>query len=163
MYISDLTPCHYHSGPFDADNWAVPLLAVGWLDLDHPYRQGQAPLKLMLRFEELREQSGRAYPQFRFRGLHNCSFCNLPDIHPPIRSSCDNVFVPGRGVVYVATGGMSHYMQAHAYMPPLAFMDAVFGCPDIASEDYRVALIHANTGEAIPLRSNEPFIARPSE
>jgi hypothetical protein len=160
MYIADLDLCRYHSGPFDAGSWAVPLLAVGWLDRNHAYSQGQVTSELMFKFVELAEQFGQAYAHVRFRGLHVCSFCDTPDVHPFIKNSCDNVFIPGKGVVYVATSGTSHYMQAHSYTPPLAFIDAVLCCPEVTSEDYGLALIQANAGKPIPLKPYEPSVFR---
>jgi len=34
MYFPDLELLRYDEGPFRAENWSAPLLAVGWLE--HP-------------------------------------------------------------------------------------------------------------------------------
>ena len=151
MYIADLDLCRYHSGPFDADNWSVPLLAVGWLDRDHTYIQGPTASSLIDKFDELVKQAQQTYSQFRFRGLYECTLGSAPEAMSCIKGSCNNVFVPGEGVVYVAPAGASHYMKVHSYNPPQPFTDSVLKCPEVGSKEYELTLLRANAGKPLPI------------
>ena len=55
MYFADLELCRYHSGPFDAGNWSVPLRAVGWLERPHPFPTGTLSETLVPKLKEMLE------------------------------------------------------------------------------------------------------------
>jgi hypothetical protein len=59
---------------------------------------------------------------------------------------CTNLFVPGDGVVYVAPSMIVHYLDAHRYQPPAAFLAAVDACPPMGSAAYHDALRTDNAG-----------------
>jgi hypothetical protein len=156
MYFPDLDLCHYHRGPLDADRWAVPLRAIGWLEHPHSYATGALPGAFTARLAELIAQTGTTFSHYGFRGLHGCDLCSAagaPAFYAP--ESCDNVFIPGEGEVFAATGAILHYIEAHSYCPPASFVRAVLACPPVGSAEYLAALRHANKGQDIPLLTKE--------
>jgi hypothetical protein len=152
--FADLELISYHTGPFDAENWSVPLLAVGWLESPHPFNTGVSPDPMVSRLKALVGQARSAHPHYYFRGGMSCSWCLAAGLQSPGPVwSQENIFVPGTGAVYVAPGGIVHYVEAHSYLPPADFMEAVLRCPDLQSDDYGDALFAANGNNAPPLKS----------
>ena len=146
--------CRYHTGPFDAENWSVPLRAVGWLEYPHQFNTGATPNELVPRLEMLIKQTRTAYSHYSFRGMMDCSICKSTGLHSPGPIwSQENILVPGNGAVFAAPGGIVHYVEVHSYRPPKEFIDAVLKCPDCDSREYRDALYSANGGNAPPLKS----------
>jgi hypothetical protein len=153
MYIADLDICRYHGGPFDPANWSVPLRAVGWLEHPNVFSTGLAPVALVPKLKEIVKQSREAYAQYCFRGIQRCSLCVANNLKSPGPIwSQENIFVPGLDVVYLAPGGIPHYLEAHSYLPPLEFVEAVLLCPDCRTDQYRLRLRAANHGFAPPLQ-----------
>jgi len=68
-----------------------------------------------------------------------------------LRDSHINLFIPGPGVIYLATGRADHYIDFHSYVPPAAFVDALMACPDPDSAEYKAALLRLNKGQEPPL------------
>jgi hypothetical protein len=56
-----------------------------------------------------------------------------------------SLFIPGKGMIYVAPVSISHYIDAHGYQPPDSFYQAVEQCPRMRSSAYFQALL-ANGG-----------------
>jgi hypothetical protein len=151
-YFKDFDLLDYHGGPLDSAAWAVPLRAVGWLDALHSFTTGELPDRFTARFDELVAQTGKAFAQYTFRGLHCCELCP-PDQARPIEQSRINVLVPGDGEVFAATASLLHYVRAHRYRPHAAFVDAVLACPSCDDVAYLEALHRANAGVALPLET----------
>lgn len=161
MHIPDLELCRYHTGPFDAENWSVPLRAIGWLEYPHHFNSGATPSGLVARLQMLVKQARTAYSHYNFRGGMFCSICKSTGLHSPGPIwSQENIFVPGNEAVYVAPGGIVHYVEVHSYFPPEEFIDAVLRCPDCGSSEYRDALYAANGGIVPPFEFTFSF--RPS-
>lgn len=161
MHISDLDLVRYHTGPFSADNWSVPLRAIGWLEHPQAFICGSPPAALISKLRTMVEQVRVAYSHYVFRGVQDCSLC--VSAHRPSPGpiwSQENIFVPGADAVYVAPGGIVHYVEAHSYLPPNEFVEAVLQCPDLRSERYREALYTANQNNEPPLESDQSFSAR---
>ena len=159
VLVADLTVFRYHNGPFDPQNWAVPLQAVGWLEHPHQFATGNVGTAVISKLKAMVEQTRSTYPQNNFRGVKSCSLCiaaNLPD-PGPIWSQ-ENIFVPGVGVVYVSPGGIPHYVETHLYLPPVDFLEAVSKCPNCGSNEYREALRSANRGNEPPLEVFKPYV-----
>ncbi len=159
MHVADLEICRYHTGPFDPSNWLVPLLAVGWLEHPQPFISGALTSAAFSKLKALVEQTREAYPHYYFRGVKSCSFClfaGLPSLGPDW--SRENIFVPGAGAVYVAPGGIVHYIEAHSYLPPPEFVGAVLLCPACGSNEYHEALRLTNRGIEPPLKSFKSYV-----
>ena len=93
------------------------LLNVGWLGSEHAFERGETPA-------EFREALGRlaASPVWMHRGKHYCEFC--PDGRRAAGSG--QIRVEGeQGVWYAAPALVHHYVEAHSYRPPEAFIAAV--------------------------------------
>jgi hypothetical protein len=102
-------------------------LNVGWLDAPHPFPTGAAPDWLAPRLLEI-----AAGPQVNvMRGFHLCTHCGdratrdmltvdgVPLGHAEIR-------VPAEpGLMFAAPTLVWHYVAAHDYLPPGAFVDAL--------------------------------------
>lgn len=155
MYFPDLTLCRYSPGPLHAADWKVSLFAVGWLKRGHDFSRGTVPSWLVHRLRRLLEQTRKRFPDLTFRGVHACTLCadchGLPD-------SNINVWIPGEDVVYAAPAGILHYIEAHTYTPPQAFIDAVQVCPDVDSPAYLLTLRTLNAGLPSPLEQEPTYL-----
>lgn len=151
----------YHSGRFDARNWAVPLRTIGWLEHPHAFATGPAPDGLVAKLARLVERTRAQFPHYGFRGVHDCSLCSaIGDETGGGGWSQENLFVPGSAEVFVAPGGIVHYVADHSYLPPASFTAAVMTCPDCGSPEYFAELRRANLGKDVPLESKEELKER---
>jgi len=159
-HFADLTLCDYSHGPYDAANWSVPLVAVGWLEHPYEFARGEVPHCLASLLHEMAARARAHYHHFYFRGVHTCSICVATgSISPGPIWSQENIFVPGRDVVYLSPGGVAHYVEVHSYSPPQEYIDAVLSCPAYGSGEYCDALRTANSGHRVPLSTKEEFEA----
>jgi hypothetical protein len=78
-----------------------------------------------------------------FLGGHQCGLCQH---RGPILKS--HLFIPHDGRIFAAPGGITHYIRAHWYRPPDAFIEAVTECPDMGTVEYGAALM-ANGGDEL--------------
>ena len=132
-WYADLEPCDYFGEPYDE---AVP---VGWLEATEPYTRGRSEQTLLAKLNAIRNDS---FAPMIFMGPHFCSFClaNAEEVQAEdVAAGIDNLWIPGDGVVYVTPELVTHYMQAHEYLPPQSFLDAVRKCPTEPA-DYARAL-----------------------
>jgi hypothetical protein len=140
-HYEDLSPCLYF--PW-LDPMGEKLKAVGWLSKDYPYTRGKVQKEFFRRLLLLLKQ---AWQPGAFAGCHTCGFCapwrasdSLELYQMGVHMGVANLFVPGDGIVYVAPSMIAHYIRAHGYAPPMAFCAAVLNCPEMGSDEYRVAL-----------------------
>jgi len=127
-------------------------MAVGWLEQGRPFPKGMAEDRVAERIRLLREEFYEAFPSWSPRGLHACSIClALRDGSAILDRSHINLFVPHRGFVFVAPGRVDHYIEAHQYLPPESFIDAVLACPSPLGAEYRDAIRASNRGVDAPL------------
>lgn len=122
--IADLTPYTY--GP--------PLvpgeLAVGWIDDGDEIPTGELP-KLLRRLVIERLTFAAAYLQsgtIDYMGTHDCAFCDGPKA--PLAShalwgSGELRVLGDEETCYVAPSLIAHYIDAHRYLPPPVFVEAV--------------------------------------
>ena len=151
MYFRDLELCRYAHGHLTAENWAVPLRAIGWIAYPHPFERGSAPLAFILRLGQLVDESCIAFALYHFLGTMKCSVCVAEGTPSPGPVwSQDTILVPGDGEVFVAPAGIVHYVEAHSYLPPDSFIEATRKCPAVGSPNYMTALRAANLGRPIP-------------
>ena len=144
----DLSPCDYFSGPRyrrlgepEGFTGFPELLAVGWLERGHAYPVGRTAPDLIPRLRGFRESPTNPLPMYF--GWQDCDFCDRP-----IGGSSLNVLVPSCGSLYVAPGGIDHYIAAHEYQPPEIFVAAVLAAPAPDSNEHMAALKAAGWPEA---------------
>lgn len=160
MHFHDLDICSYHPGPFDSGNWAVPLRAVGWLEHPRSFPTGTSGAEVLKRLRQLIAQTRKEFPHYSFRGTKTCSLCEASGTPAPGPVwSQENLWVPGEGEVYLAPGGIMHYIETHYYLPPESFIEGLLKCPDCDRPAYLDALTEANSGVPPPIRSSEAFDA----
>jgi len=134
--LLDLQPWDYF-GPA----LAKVCVAVGWLERGTPFPTGAADIRVYRRLQELALDP---FQLFVAGGSHGCTLCQFE----PEKAGGANLFIPGAGFLFVAPELIVHYMNAHAYLPPNAFGQAVLSCPDMRSMEYK-RLFLANGGREI--------------
>jgi hypothetical protein len=135
-YFADLTPYTYCAAESIElpDGWleyepAYERVTIGWLDHPHPFPTGPTPPSFTDALLRL-----TAGPRVNvMRGFHRCTHCppttemlaaNGPD--RPIWLGNAELRVPARpGVMFAAPNLIWHYVTAHHYLPPEAFIEAV--------------------------------------
>jgi hypothetical protein len=158
VYIPDQELCQYHEGPFDSANWLVPLRTIGWIEHPEPFSTGAVPGELIPRLKAMIDKTRAVYSQYNFRGVKSCSICEFEGLPSPGPIwSQENIFIPSPSAVYVAPGGIVHYIEAHSYRPPEEFVKAVLRCPGCDSNDYFDALRKANRNVDPPLVDRETY------
>ncbi len=110
-YYPDLSEC---TGYWPSDR----LLAVGWLEAEHPFETGQVDPSLVNRLQKFLRNPWQ--PKYSM-GRHDCALCAKAN-------GSAQIFVAGTGGVYVAPL-ILHYIQKHHYFPPQEFQEAVMTSP----------------------------------
>lgn len=148
MHFEDLALCEY-GGLVHAEEWRVPLKAVGWLEHPHTHSRGVVPSAVRARLVRLRDCFCKAFSLHAYCGIHCCSLCEAATgQRAPLHRSSINIFVPGEGCVYAVPGAIDHYFEVHSYCPPEEFCAAVLRCPDCDTPEYLEALRQSNGGSA---------------
>jgi len=154
MHYQDLSICDYDRGHTGPSSWSVPLLAIGWLESGNSYNVGSTSEAFQRKLIRLKEQSLQHCYFAGYRGTHGCSLCELgTPSHDYIEGSHKHLLIPGVDCVYVASGGITHYVTDHSYQPPEGFIEAVDRCPEVDSTAYRELLRSSHIDEA-PLAFN---------
>lgn len=122
MYFPDLSPF--------ADQPKVK--AIGWLDLHHPFPQGEVSQVFV---EALQQHLEEAWTPFLSMGIHPCPFCPQKK-ETVLAASGTLLWIPDEQTLYVTPGLVSHYIQSHNYQPPDVFMKAVLHCPRQGSPEF---------------------------
>ena len=125
-FFEDGSPCTYFSSAQQP-----PLVAIGWLEVGHPYARGDADAELLTRLREFQRGAWTGWQPVLCLGGHACGFCRAPGA-----SMIKNFFIPGEGVTYVAPEGIIHYVSHHQYLPPADFCDALRASPAVNSPEY---------------------------
>lgn len=112
-------------------NWMPPLLAVGWLELGHEHAVGDVDKEVLARLREFQYGAWTGWQPVLLLGTHGCDFC--ADRGTPM---IKNLFIPGKGVTYVAPEGIVHYVGDHRYLPPPDFCSALRASPPVNSLEY---------------------------
>jgi len=154
-YYKDFTPCPY----FNEGEWLCRLMAIGWLDRGKPYPKGPADDRVLERIHFLRGEFGRGFPSITTRGLYACTLCAVHNTGgTALDKSHINLFIPHRGFVFVAPGRVDHHIQAHEYLPPESFIEALLACPSPHSAEYRSAVRASNRGLDAPFFKDAPTV-----
>ena len=117
------------------------LRAIGWLEAGHSYRNGTIRREVYSRLVELLKDP---WEPVACAGPHDCSLCAFE----PEAKGAKNLFVPGKGFLYVCPELIAHYINAHGYAPSEEFCEAVLRCCDTRSMAYK-RLFLANGGRAL--------------
>lgn len=138
-YFPDLSPYAYGHGSHPG------VLHVGWLDDKHPFATGEVDVQLIDKLKCL-----ALNPVELYRGLHICELCveppgiiksflpNLPNgIDPKCawaqwiagRASNGEIRISRAGIMYAAPVLIVHNIEAHRYLPPDEFLQAVQEAP----------------------------------
>lgn len=131
MYFADLSQYKYSRGDSRPN-----VVNIGWLSSDHPFLKGLVSDEFLARLRKLIQA-----PVDLTRGFHLCEFCppppatttegGLPSIDPaPGTIGNGEIRVSDKsGKTYVAPVLILHYVQAHGYLPPSEFIQAVVSSP----------------------------------
>jgi hypothetical protein len=115
VYFEDLSSAN-HEGSYSKEN----ALHVGWLNpaFEEP-TIGEVPPGFIEKLKELCQYKNNWEA---YRGYHACDFCSEFQ-----GSSSETFLIPcADGVTdYYVPGMIVHYVEAHGYRPPQAFIDAV--------------------------------------
>ncbi|MCE9573191.1 MAG: hypothetical protein K8W52_08545 [Deltaproteobacteria bacterium] len=129
--FADLSPC-------DCVMDSPDVLAVGWLGADEPYSRGEVAEEV---FAQLMALLVEPWAPFKAMGRHACELCRFSGGPGSVSHRAvnvvvggNNLFIPSRGVLYVAPSSIVHYIDSHGYAPPAAFCAAVLACPPRAGE-----------------------------
>ena len=135
-------------------------MAIGWIERGNHFPKGRTDNVVLERIHALRDEFRTAFPSIVFRGLHACSLCSAGNAGgATLDQSHINLFIPHRGFVFVAPARVDHYIQAHEYLPPESFAEALLACPSPLSPEYRSAIQASNRGVDAPLFRNAPMIS----
>ena len=120
--------------PVDAN---VVLRAVGWLGNEFEFSTGKVSLQF---FNKLQDLVQHPWQPIVSAGFHVCELCQFQDyVHTAKGTS--NLFIPFNGVIYLAPELIVHYINAHHYLPPVIFIEAVIQCPAMQSMNYKKSLL----------------------
>src|SRR5262245_32939206 len=105
-YYPDLSPC-----PYFGKKTADQLVAVGWLDNEHPYTKGNVSEAFV---DKLIELLVDPWAPMYLLGYDECPFCgqsySLTHKETTIDVGARNLFLPGEGFLYVAPSLIAHYI-----------------------------------------------------
>jgi hypothetical protein len=153
-HYADLSPCDCRSL-----NLHGKLLAVGWLDTDFPYPQGEVGEQFVAKLVELLTDPWQPAVAM---GRHQCPFCRFSGgpitfqfRNTSVSMGVNNLFVPASEVVYVAPSLILHYIDSHGYMPPEQFRRAVMECPPMRSMPYLKALLTSGGRELVKTQDRQ--------
>lgn len=114
--------------------------AVGWLGPPPVPSGGRLSREA---FDVLMEHCLNPWQPFVLAGRHRCERCVYSGgpgaVHASgrtVRIDGRNLFVPTKDVLYVAPIMIVHYVDAHGYVPPAPFVDALLACPPMRSMAY---------------------------
>jgi hypothetical protein len=99
------------------------LTAVGWLEVDHPYRRGEVDPDWL---RALTEFAREPWQPVICSGVHRCSLCGPRPVLDPIAFhrlviGASNLLIPGDHEVFVAPELIVHYITGHGYRPTERF------------------------------------------
>jgi hypothetical protein len=125
MYFPEL-----HKGPHWLRKGLGEFVYVGWLDDGHVFQTGETQTVLREKIHELCRN-----PVLRTRGFHICTLC--PRAHNANArweafgtsqqglGSAEIHVKAADGSIFLSPNLLHHYMEAHQYLPPACFLEAV--------------------------------------
>lgn len=122
----------------------VEVTAVGWLDPSQPHTRGSVAPAF---FAALVALAANPWQRCASAGRHACAFCRFTggpgSLHHDgvtIALGAAELWIPSDTALFWAPVSIVHYVDAHGYRPPDAFVDAVCACPPMRSMAYLRAL-----------------------
>lgn len=138
-FVEDLAPAA--AGAFSQ---LPDTRAVGWLGPEHTFSKGRMPPRALRRLRDLHRalmDPDRLMVPVIAAGLHECDFCAASGGYHGENLEL-YVRAPDVGG-FEAPAMIVHYIDAHGYLPPAAFIDAVLAAPTasalIASQESAAA------------------------
>ena len=130
-HFHDLQPCDY----FGIDHGGH-LLAVGWLEEGYSYLTGPMDASDYRHLESLLQDP---FQPLMCMGVHECDLCQFSGA-----TGGKNLFVPSCGDILVAPELITHYINAHHYIPPLRFIEAIRAVADCRGMEYKKTILRNN-------------------
>lgn len=131
-YFADLTAYEFLPG-------RPPALNVGWLDDEHPFPQGDLPVELRSKVSELAVVA----PTNQTRGAHLCELCaEVSHTSNPqavwrgqsrVLGTAEIWVTSIAGVSYACPDLIVHYIDAHGYLPPEEFVEALTALSSVST------------------------------
>lgn len=127
MWYEDLIDCDYFG-----EEYAEILTAIGWLENGKTFSTGKVPQDVFFKLSEFKQTF---WDFATFRGYHYCDLCKY-QFELEIKGGNSNIFIPHNGKIYVYPSLITHYINAHFYLSPREFVEAVYLCPPMRSMEY---------------------------
>ena len=132
MYFEDGTSYQFLD-PSEADDGTVPAINVGWLGAGHAFNKGRTPPSFLPKLF-----ATCARPVNRTRGFHVCELCkSTSKVGDRVNAEQGGIVLVlgsaeirvrnAAGVLFASPDLIYHYVDAHDYLPPAAFIEAVLG------------------------------------
>lgn len=118
MYAPDESPYSYLvPRPIEG------VLSIGWLDAQYPFPRGIVEGRITSKLKLL----AKARPVRLTRGYQQCPFCAYrgESSGAERRLGSAEIWIPREGGFFAAPDLVVHYIEAHEYSPPTAFVSAV--------------------------------------
>lgn len=145
--------------------------AVGWLAVGHDFPRGAVTREFGERLAQFASRWFESVGALRwgiFMGGHACELCagfyvdgDLDRAGRPRLSgrfcSSGNFGVPSGLVLFVCPQMISHYVSAHAYCPPPAFVDAVMRAPLPGTAEYNALVSSLAKPERVHKSPDQEF------
>lgn len=130
MWFEDLSEWDFFgrklSKTLFGEEYSTIPITVGWLEKGKSYTTGKSPEILI---EKLYEFIKTREITHAFLGVHECGLCNVK--LPPGRLNVidglgsKTTFIAYKETLYIFPDLIVHYIQAHSYLPPTEFIEAV--------------------------------------
>jgi hypothetical protein len=134
--FSDTTACDYFGAAA-----AEHLRAVGWLERGQPFATGAVSTDAYVALQQLLMEP---WQPVVFCGMHQCDLCQFDG---PMQSR--NLFLPAGDSIFVAPAMIAHYIAAHHYRSPDAFLAVVISIAPLSRQDYLLSVLRSGGGTLI--------------
>jgi hypothetical protein len=145
MWYEDLAQCDYFG-----EEYTTILTAVGWLENKKPFETGAIPRDVFFKLVEFKKNP---WSFIAFCGYHECDLCQF-QFESESPSGINNLFIPHKEKIYVCPELITHYINAHSYLPPREFVEAVYLCPPMRSMEYLKKMLE-NGGRSLVKTAKE--------
>ena len=115
--VNHIKESHYEDlTPYEYGRKGQNKVNIGWLDTKADFPKGDVS-------PELIEKIKSAQTTERYKGWHDCPFCDKSKGR--VAHCSTNQEVSSNGKTYVFPELLAHYIEKHHYLPPQEFLDAV--------------------------------------